>query len=582
MIVFGDHKRTHSAEQLRKAVLAAAGAIGDLPAGLERHAAVVDLFVTASELLQGLADAEFDITGLDSSSSRQKLGSEILVELSQEVLRSWQQKFARSGALDEALLAKLAAIDCGSAITTGPAEGYALYALYPETYLLAALGSGLDANTCVIGIRSIGLGLAAVVAAALNAPPPISLRPIGHPFSRHISAASELLRSWLDRPQAKFAIVDEGPGLSGSSFHAVIAWLRRHGIGYERIHLFPSHRGGPGAQATAETVAALSQCQSHVADFEDVFDGAVSPGLRDWIGQLLGKADVELHEISGGAWREVLSVPTTAWPPIFPAFERRKFMALTGGERWLVKFAGFGDAGQRKLRTAKALHEAGFGAQPAGISHGFLVERWIDAGRLDRAGLPRDMLIDWLGRYLGWRAAKLPTDEAGASPEKLVDMAVQNCREALGEGQAQALAGWFARYPPQPVLGRIEIDARLHPWEFLVRQDGTVLKTDAVDHCRSHDIVGCQDIAWDIAGARVEYELCEAELTRLIKGIEAEMTRAVDRSLVERMEPCYLALQLGLWTIAAQSAEGHDRVKAIQAADRYRIRLSRFTERLKT
>ncbi|WP_245498692.1 hypothetical protein [Mesorhizobium sp. M2A.F.Ca.ET.029.05.1.1] len=218
MIVFGDHKRTHSAEQLRKAVLAEAEAIGDLLAGIERHAALVDLFVTASELFQGLADAEFDTRGADGSSSRQKLGSEILVELSREVLRSWQQGFARKGSLDASLLAKLAAIDCGSAITTGPAEGYALYALYPETYLLGALQSGLDANTCVIGIRSIGLGLAAMVAAALHAPPPISVRPIGHPFCRHISAAPELLGSWRDRPRAEFAIVDEGPGLSGSSF----------------------------------------------------------------------------------------------------------------------------------------------------------------------------------------------------------------------------------------------------------------------------------------------------------------------------------------------------------------------------
>ncbi|TGV50653.1 hypothetical protein EN792_078185, partial [Mesorhizobium sp. M00.F.Ca.ET.149.01.1.1] len=83
--------------------MAAARAIGDLPAGLERHAAVVDLFVTASELLQGLADEEFDTAGIDSSSSGQNLCSEILVELSREVLRSWQQGFARSGALDASL-----------------------------------------------------------------------------------------------------------------------------------------------------------------------------------------------------------------------------------------------------------------------------------------------------------------------------------------------------------------------------------------------------------------------------------------------------------------------------------------------
>ncbi|AZO34367.1 MAG: hypothetical protein EOS81_01970 [Mesorhizobium sp.] len=574
MIVFGDHKRTHSAEQLREAVLAEAEAIGDLPAGIERHAALVDLFVTASELFQGLADAEFDTRGADGSSARQKLGSEILVELSREVLRSWQQGFARKGSLDASLLAKLAAIDCGSKITTGPAEGYALYALYPETYLLAALRSGLDANTCVIGIRSIGLGLAAMVAAALHAPPPISVRPIGHPFSRHMSAAPELLGSWRDRPRAEFAIVDEGPGLSGSSLYAVIVWLRRQGIDQERIHLFPSHRGGPGAQADAETVAALSQCQSHVADFEDVFDGAVAPGLRDWIGHLLGKADVELQEISGGAWREHLSAPADAWPPAFPAFERRKFIASAGGERWLIKFAGLGETGQRKLGTAKVLHEAGFGAQPAGLCHGFLVERWIDADRLDREGPARDLLIDWLGRYLGWRAAKLQTDKTGASLDQLAGMSVQNCEEALGERFAHALQSWFAGQPSPGPTRRVEIDGRLHAWEFLVRPHGSLLKTDAFDHCRSHDLIGCQGIEWDIAGARVEHDLSAAELSKLVGCIE--QATLIDRALVDYLEPCYLAFQLGLWTIAGQSTDEEERMRSTRAVERYKDGLVRL------
>ncbi|WP_210214152.1 hypothetical protein, partial [Mesorhizobium sp. M2A.F.Ca.ET.037.01.1.1] len=397
---------------------------------------------------------------------------------------------------------------------------------------------------------------------------------IGHPFSRHMSAAPELLGSWRDRPRAEFAIVDEGPGLSGSSLYAVIVWLRRQGIDQERIHLFPSHRGGPGAQADAETVAALSQCQSHVADFEDVFDGAVAPGLRDWIGHLLGKADVELQEISGGAWREHLSAPADAWPPAFPAFERRKFIASAGGERWLIKFAGLGETGQRKLGTAKVLHEAGFGAQPAGLCHGFLVERWIDADRLDREGPARDLLIDWLGRYLGWRAAKLQTDETGASLDQLAGMSVQNCEEALGERFAHALQSWFAGQPSPGPTRRVEIDGRLHAWEFLVRPHGSLLKTDAFDHCRSHDLIGCQGIEWDIAGARVEHDLSAAELSKLVGCIE--QATLIDRALVDYLEPCYLAFQLGLWTIAGQSTDEEERMRSTRAVERYKDGLVRL------
>jgi hypothetical protein len=581
MIVYGDHKRTHSAWHFREAALAAAGAVGALPAGIGRHAAVVDLFVSISELVQGLADAEFAIARVDANSPRRKLGSELLVGLSQEVLRSWQRGFGLCGALDPALLAKLTAIDCDTEITTGPAEGYALYALYPETYLLAGLQSSLGANTCVIGIRSIGVGLAAMVAAALAAPAPVSVRPIGHPFRRRIRAAPELIDGWRDRPDANFAIVDEGPGLSGSSFHAVIAWLMGQGVDLGRIHLFPSHRGGPGPNASAEMRDVWGRCRCHVADFEETFDGCVAPKLRQWVEGLLGKADVGIDEISGGKWRNHIPVSPELWPPVFAGLERRKFIASAGAGRWLVKFAGLGETGRAKLRTAQALYKAGFTPEVVGLCHGFLAERWIDADRLDRVEPARDMLIERLGRYLGWRAAGLQTEESGASAGELASMAAQNSREALGENQAEALKAWFASQPSHHIARRIEIDGRLLPWEFLVCPDGTLLKTDAVDHCRSHDLVGCQCVEWDIAGAKVEYELSDAEFSRLVECVEAGASHAVDLSLAAFMEPCYLALQLGLWTMAGQWTSGDERARAIRAAGRYRTGLLRFTERAK-
>jgi len=46
----------------------------------------------------------------------------------------------------------------------------------------------------------------------------------------------------------------------------------------------------------------------------------------------------------------------------------------------------------------------------------------------------------------------------------------------------------------------------MHAWEWVV-VDGTFVKTDAVDHHAAHDLVGCQDLAWDIAGASHELGL---------------------------------------------------------------------------
>ena len=43
------------------------------------------------------------------------------------------------------------------------------------------------------------------------------------------------------------------------------------------------------------------------------------------------------------------------------------------------------------------------------------------------------------------------------------------------------------------------------------------MKTDALDHAFGHDLVGCQDIAWDLAGAAVEFDLDTEERETLAR-----------------------------------------------------------------
>jgi hypothetical protein len=122
---------------------------------------------------------------------------------------------------------------------------------------------------------------------------------------------------------------------------------------------------------------------------------------------------------------------------------------------------------------------------------------------------------------------------------------------------------------------RVETDNRLHAWEWLLARDGRLLKTDALDHHAAHDFVGCQDVAWDIAGAAVELGLSPAERDRLCAAVEAETGRAVDPDLLALLAPCYLALQLADHTVSSeiaadQPSEAH-RLRA--AAARYRERL---------
>jgi hypothetical protein len=152
-------------------------------------------------------------------------------------------------------------------------------------------------------------------------------------------------------------------------------------------------------------------------------------------------------------------------------------------------------------------------------------------------------------------------------------MARVNAAEALGqaaEGLLCQLGDLAAAAPPgQPV----HVDGRLHRWEWLVTPDDLILKTDAVDHSAAHDLVGCQDIAWDVAGAALEFDLTPAEITRLCAATEAATGERPDAAL-GFYGVCYAAFQLGLWRMAEAAAALAEKPRLAAQADRYAARLA--------
>src|SRR6185312_14144744 len=129
----------------------------------------------------------------------------------------------------------------------GAWEGLRYYALWPGAYAESArawlAASGGRQPVWVLGLRSMGSILAPVAAAALAAEGcevhSATLRPVGHPFDRHLRPNASLQAAWCKFPGA-FLIVDEGPGLSGSSFAGAIAALCTCGVGEERICVLPA------------------------------------------------------------------------------------------------------------------------------------------------------------------------------------------------------------------------------------------------------------------------------------------------------------------------------------------------------
>jgi hypothetical protein len=565
MLVYGDIERTEDA-------CAIAAEIGDwleryrqMRPNLERHHALVTAFIRAGELVQGLADAEFAKAGLDDVGERQDAGCVLLLALAKALIASWDSAFSHNHLETHQPL--LQALSVREPIRTRQAEGYAFYALYPEAYIAAARQSGLGPDTTIIGIRSIGTGLGAVVAASVGAATSYNVRPTGHPFDRQVAIGDRLADRLLDSA-GPYAIVDEGPGLSGSSFNGVADWLVARGVAEERIHFFPSHSGELGNAARADHRRRWLGAHKHVVSFDEIMGKTANPEhrLESWVSTAVGGVSAPLQDLSGGQWRRLHQAPGHR-PPADAALESRKFLATAGDRRWLAKFVGLGHSGIARLQLAQELAAEGFAPPPLGHRHGFLITPWI--AQLSRAPTapPLDRVLD----YLSFRAS-LPPTGPGAPFGRLYEMATHNIGQRLGDGASTALRAALGdpeRLRPVPCC----TDNRMHRWEW-VHGAGGWYKLDGTDHHAAHDLVGCQDIAWDVAGAAVEFGLTEAEREDLARALADRIGRPIGPEFLTVTELCYLGFQIGLWTMAL-ARNGEDEQARIQRL------LSRYEHRLR-
>jgi len=561
MSVYGDRTRFATTGEVLAGLHDDLARVAALGPGLQRHGRLIAALIEAGQLAQGLADAGFRRDGnRDRPSHTVQTAMSLVRVLAAQCAVSWMSGFRRGGTHVAGELVRLAASLPRETIELREPEGYAFYALYPESYLEAAQALRTKSPQ-VIGIRSIGTSLGATVAAQVGAKSLLTLRPVGHPFERSIAASERLIDEHADA----YVVVDEGPGLSGSSMAAVAQWLGKAGIGAERLHFFVSHGNGMGPHASASTREVWKRAQVHVADSERTVLHARSPAhrLQTWVETLVGPLIAPLQDISGGRWVALQAHRAGDEPPVHAARERRKFLADAASGRWLVKFVGLGHEGERKFARAKALGGAGFTPRPEGLCHGYMVERWRDdlmpLSSLAHGDL-RARLVDRMGDYLGFRARHFAPCPPGASVSHLWEMGRHNTEAALGLDLARA---WDAWLPMLDGLARmlhpIETDNRMHPWEWLAGRD-TILKTDAVDHHAGHELVGCQDVAWDIAGAAIEFRLSAPETQRLI----ARCGRTPDPVLLRFMRLCYIAFELG----RSQEALALDNAPAQQAAVR--------------
>jgi histidinol-phosphate phosphatase family protein len=473
-------------------------------------------------------------------------------------------------------LERLLSRELPARVRLAPAEGYAYYALYPEMYMAAAerLTSVVGANRVVcIGIRSIGTSLAAGVEAVLRVrgcePVSVTVRPRGHPFDRELRLAPGLARCLADARDAYFVVVDEGPGLSGSSFAAVARGLETLGVRAERVILMPSWVTDGSCFRSS---AARERWQKHrkvVGSFEDVWlaSGALArdAGCQD------------LTDVGAGAWRSRVYDDAESYPAVEPRHERQKFVARREGEPVVLRFAGLGARGRAALERARLLADAGLGAAPGGLHHGFLVLPWVEGRPL----LPDECdgsLLDAMAEHLAFVRAMLPS-RARTPVERVLEMVRVNVAEGLGEPwteRLRALEPMAAESGEQPAVA---VDGRMLPHEW-IRSGERLLKVDALDHHDDHFFPGCQEIAWDLAGAIAEWSLPDDAARGLVRRYEARSGDAVSEARLRFNEVAYLAYRLGYVTLARESLTRSDdagRFAALQR--RYASALARALER---
>ncbi len=600
MLVYGDARRLDDPREALARVRAGLLRLSIPRPRIERHALLADLLVEAGELEQGLLDHQLASDGEERPSPVGRSAPKLTRSIAEALLLSFRSQGsppsgeqAKAVASIERSLGEILALDLPERIEVSIPEGYAFYGLYPETYFRAADAADLGtvetsekAPWKVLGIRSIGTGLAAAVAAALaragERAEATSVRPTGHPFCREITLGRRLEKDLLATvagARPRYAVVDEGPGLSGSSFGAVADWLEDRGVAPEAITFFPSHRGGLGPYAGERHRARWERARRFVTEFESVF---VSPEacwpLASWVEDLTGEATEPLLDLSAGRWRErwweKACPDRSRWPAVDLQGERRKYLLTTKSGRWLLKFAGLGRYGREKLALAQALGDARLIPPILGLRHGFLVGPWLEDARplplaVSTGGVHPQALLDSVADYVAFRAARFPAppERPGATPFRLFEMALHNTGRALGPDFAAALEEWRDRLPELARLARpILTDNRMQAWEWLVvsggrhGRDGKILKADALDHHQGNDLVGPQDVAWDLAGAAVELDFGlthgDDGLERLADAVARRSGRArTGRLQLDFYTLAYLAFQLGRYTLAAEAVE---------------------------
>ena len=107
------------------------------------------------------------------------------------------------------------------------------------------------------------------------------------------------------------------------------------------------------------------------------------------------------------------------------------------------------------------------------------------------------------------------------------------------------------------------------PHEWIRSEDGRIFKTDATTHGDDHFYPGPCDIAWDVAGAIIEWKLNDASEADFVSRYERLSGDQVRRRLPQ-YKIAYAAFRAAYARMAASTMPGTSEVERfIRACERY-------------
>ena len=540
MLVYRDCRRRFPAGDVLRHM---AAALGELRLQATEET-ILGALLQAGELECALCD-------IDSHSHNAEVAATLTDQLATIACRiDVDRGTSHAGVLIQTCQQLLNSIRYDGELTISRPEGFSYYALHPLDFADLVSAAGFAAPCAhVVGIRSIGTTLSAVVATKLNADrisaSRITVRPEGHPYDRQTAftcAQRDGIKQALSRG-ALFLVCDEGPGRSGSSLLSVAQALEEEGVSRECIVLLCSHQPNPDELCAPRGPERWRRSRS------------LAVGMTKRLPQ---QAD---RYIGGGEWRKFFIPEAELWPASWPQMERLKFLSRDG--KRLFKFEGHGRYGEpvrrcEQLRPVDSAHATWDTKQASGCER--VAGHHASLAKASRPPLRH------LAQYCAWRAAALPATVAEVDIGRLEHMAAYNVEQEFG----------FAPKVRLEVERPAICDGRMQHYKWRELGNDHWIKLDASTHGDDHFFPGPTDIAWDLAGVCVEWQL-NADCREFLL---SEYRRVSGDNLAARVQPyeiAYAAFRLGWSRMAASSVSGtDDEDRLLRDTFRYRTVLNRI------